>query len=426
MPLILSTLRTVLSQGVEIQLKILQTLVSLLTNCKDIHGETLAETLLISFKLQESKIGVVSSTAAATLRQLVMFVFEGVDEEDRTLGQQNAQDQARSEGGGGVPDDSHPSAKDAYLVFEDICLLVNGEAPSFLKLQSLPRTFGLELIESVLSDFSSVFLRHSSLLHLLRSLLSPLLIRALAERPSFSTTLRLMRVMYLLLKKFNDELGTESEIFLTMFIKIVAPGDVEGSGGHPLSSSNITSSGGNSSKDALRSSLGPGGISSAVAAAGASGTGTGGGAGNSPPWMRVLALEILRGLCGDFDLLRKIWDRYDASSSSGTEEGYSTEPLSRASDETNQQRVPVFTSMITSFNRLATEKPALLGTGTAVVSGVPTDPVAAGGEYLGSGVVDGLVGMAQQAANSVGVHGPNAGGLATQNASVKLQWSVRV
>ena len=52
-----------------------------------------------------------------------------------------------------------PSAKDAYLLFEDICLLVNGESPSFLKLQSLPRTFGLELIESVLSDFSQVFRR---------------------------------------------------------------------------------------------------------------------------------------------------------------------------------------------------------------------------------------------------------------------------
>lgn len=43
MPSILSTLRSVLAQGVEIQLKILQTLVSLLTNCKDIHGDTMAE-----------------------------------------------------------------------------------------------------------------------------------------------------------------------------------------------------------------------------------------------------------------------------------------------------------------------------------------------------------------------------------------------
>jgi len=51
-----------------------------------------------------------------------------------------------------------PAARDAYLVFDDICLLVNGEQPSFLKLQNLPRTFGLELIESVLSDFSAVFI----------------------------------------------------------------------------------------------------------------------------------------------------------------------------------------------------------------------------------------------------------------------------
>lgn len=42
-PLILQTIRTVLSQGVEIQLKILQTLVSLLTNCKEIHHDMLAE-----------------------------------------------------------------------------------------------------------------------------------------------------------------------------------------------------------------------------------------------------------------------------------------------------------------------------------------------------------------------------------------------
>jgi Dimerisation and cyclophilin-binding domain of Mon2 len=36
------------------------------------------QALLLCFKLQESRIAVVSSTAAATLRQLVMFVFEKV------------------------------------------------------------------------------------------------------------------------------------------------------------------------------------------------------------------------------------------------------------------------------------------------------------------------------------------------------------
>lgn len=50
---------------------------------KLIPGLIYYQTLLISFKLLESKIGVVSSTAAATLRQLIMFVFENVDAEDR-------------------------------------------------------------------------------------------------------------------------------------------------------------------------------------------------------------------------------------------------------------------------------------------------------------------------------------------------------
>ena len=299
-----------------------------------------------------------------------------------------------------------PSARDAYLVFEDICLLVNSEQPSFLKLQSLPRTFGLELIESVLSDFAPVFARHRELLHLLRTLLSPLLIRALAEKPTFSTTLRLMRVMYLLLKKFNDALVIEAEIFLSMFIKIVAPGDVEGTGGHPLSSGLLPTTAAvkptSAAKDAASSHTGSVGT----------GTGTGGGAGSSPAWMRVLALEILRGLCGDFDLLRKVWTRYDGA---GADSGSN-------STSSSSSRVPVFRTMITAFNRLATEKPHLLGSGAAVVSGVAPDAASASADYTVSGVVDGIVGMAQQAASSVGVAGMTQGGLSASTASVKLQW----
>ncbi|KAG1897905.1 uncharacterized protein F5891DRAFT_509678 [Suillus fuscotomentosus] len=63
-----------MSQGVGIQLRILQTLVSLITNFPSIHEELLGEALLLCFKLQDSRIAVVSSTAAATLRQLVMFI----------------------------------------------------------------------------------------------------------------------------------------------------------------------------------------------------------------------------------------------------------------------------------------------------------------------------------------------------------------
>lgn len=50
-----------------------------------------------------------------------------------------------------------PSARDAFLVFEDLCLLTNGEKPTFLKLELLHKTFALELIESVLTNYHELF-----------------------------------------------------------------------------------------------------------------------------------------------------------------------------------------------------------------------------------------------------------------------------
>ena len=50
-----------------------------------------------------------------------------------------------------------PSAQDAFAVFEDLCLLANSERPQFLKLESLRKTFALELIESVLTNYHDLF-----------------------------------------------------------------------------------------------------------------------------------------------------------------------------------------------------------------------------------------------------------------------------
>ncbi|CAH1758241.1 9942_t:CDS:2 [Entrophospora sp. SA101] len=81
---ILKTLNDIMSQGVvEIQLKILQTVSPLLSNYQTLHGDLLAEALLLCFRLQDSKILVVNNTAAATLRQLVINIFDKVQEEDR-------------------------------------------------------------------------------------------------------------------------------------------------------------------------------------------------------------------------------------------------------------------------------------------------------------------------------------------------------
>jgi hypothetical protein len=49
------------------------------------------------------------------------------------------------------------SELDAYCVFEDLCLLANQERPNFLRLEALPKTFALELIESVLTNYHVLF-----------------------------------------------------------------------------------------------------------------------------------------------------------------------------------------------------------------------------------------------------------------------------
>ncbi len=85
-----------------------------------------------------------------------MFVVDKVVDEDR---REDSRPELLSEKV--LPNGTHislgPSAVDAYAVFEDLCLLANGEKPNFLKLEFLRKTFALELIESVLTNYHDLF-----------------------------------------------------------------------------------------------------------------------------------------------------------------------------------------------------------------------------------------------------------------------------
>ncbi|KAG6333293.1 hypothetical protein ID866_5795 [Astraeus odoratus] len=361
-PLIITTMGDAMSQGVDIQLRILQTLLSLITNFPSVCGELLAEALLLCFKLQDSRIAVVSSTAAATLRQFVMFVFDKMADEDR---QNDVPLGAMSEVAlpNGNTTSLGPYATDAYSVFEDLCLLANSEKPHFLHLEYLHKTFALELIESVLTNYHDLFRQHSELLLLLQHHLCPLLLKSLSDKAIFPLTLRCFRVVFLLLKKFSFELKTEAEVFFMLLIKIVAEDSESGAIDH---------------------------------------------AGARPPWTRVLAMEIMRGLCSDAELIRNIWDRYDSQ----------------------QSGAKVFTSLITALKRLVTEKPALLGVCTLMSGvGVPShsaDGPSGSGSTSAYGLdVGGVAGMVATAASAtmsgvVGMIGSGTG-LSIQTAGMKLQ-----
>ncbi|KAG2037155.1 hypothetical protein BDR03DRAFT_1092081 [Suillus americanus] len=357
--LIVSTMNDAMSQGVDIQLRILQTLVSLITNFPSIHGELLGEALLLCFRLQDSRIAVVSSTAAATLRQLVMFIFEKMVNEDR---QESNGTPELSEAT--LPDGSTkalgPCAKDAFSVFEDLCLLANSEKPNFLKLDYLHKTFALELIESVLTNYHELFRKHTELSMLLQHHLCPLILKSLSDRHVFPLTLRCTRVVFLILKQFSFELETEAEVFLMLLIRMISEDTDASNPDH---------------------------------------------SGSRPIWTRVLAMEIMRGVCSDAELVRNIWDRYDAQ-----------QPGSK-----------VFSSLIVALKRLVTEKPALLGVSPQMmgvgVSHAGDSATPSGSNYgLDVGGVAGMVATAASATVSgvVGIIGSGAG-LSVQNSAMKLQ-----
>lgn len=80
---VLEALMQASSAGLDVQLKILQALPSLLQNySSDLNGDLLVTALNICFILQSSKNAVVNNTSAATLQQLVVSVFDKVVAED--------------------------------------------------------------------------------------------------------------------------------------------------------------------------------------------------------------------------------------------------------------------------------------------------------------------------------------------------------
>ena len=178
---------------------------------------------------------------------------------------------------------------------------------------------------------------------------------------SFPLTLRTTRVVFLLLKQFADLLPLESEVFLTMFVRVVTPADsrdAHGEGGHPAGAI-----GGNLS-------------------------------GSSPLWMRVLVLEIFRGLCADFTLMSAFYSRYDDNNNNKNNARPPPKPAAGGST--------VFSDLMTAFNRLATEKPAALGQGAAVIYGSSLGPVVTPGAGAAPSATAASAAASSSSANLVG------------------------
>uniref|UniRef100_A0A6B0VF32 Protein MON2 homolog n=1 Tax=Ixodes ricinus TaxID=34613 RepID=A0A6B0VF32_IXORI len=254
-----------MESGIE-ELKLLQTVTLLLTANSVVQGDTLAKALVLCFRLHFTKNSTTNNTASATVRQLVAAVFERVQAEDAALGDvktDNLNLEELKAGSRHPPKSLQPCAADAFLLFQDLVQMVNADQPLWLiGLTEMTRTLGLELLESILASFPEAFLRHPEFRFLLKERVCPLVIKLFSpnarqapDRPFFPISMRLVRVVSVLIHRFYATLVTECEIFLSLVVKFL---DHE-----------------------------------------------------KPNWQRTLALEVLHKMCTQPELLRSFCESYD-------------------------------------------------------------------------------------------------------------------
>ncbi|XP_066580371.1 protein MON2 homolog isoform X1 [Amia ocellicauda] len=237
---IINMLWLLMENGLE-ELKLLQTVLVLLTTNTVVHDESLSKAIVLCFRLHFTKDNITNNTAAATVRQVVTVVFERmVAEDERYKGIVEHPPPVQGNSNRRSISTLRPCAKDAYMLFQDLCQLVNADAPYWLVgMTEMTRTFGLELLESVLNDFPGVFLQHQEFSFLLKERVCPLVIKlfspnikfrqgsnasaspAPVEKPYFPICMRLLRVVSVLIKHFYSLLVTECEIFLSLLVKFL-------------------------------------------------------------------------------------------------------------------------------------------------------------------------------------------------------------
>lgn len=245
--------------AVEIQLKVLQIVpIFFKTYQEFVTGNLCAKLLLCCSNLLQlpNKTPMVVGSASATLQQLINDIFDRVNREDESV-----------EGEFSVLISNSSSIKvspyryDANRVFADLCSLADSpnDQTFLLNITTIPEDYGLEILESVLTNHQPLFERQPDLQFLLRTKAVPLLLRPISSSRTFAIVVRSSRCIKLLIRPgFLNILELELEVILSLLT-------------HSLSRES-----------------------------------------NSPVWKKILALEIFQEVSKDIKLLRGIFHSYDS------------------------------------------------------------------------------------------------------------------
>ncbi|KAL8946980.1 MAG: hypothetical protein Q9222_006691 [Ikaeria aurantiellina] len=211
---VLAAFRDCASLGLDVQLKVLQALPSLLQNyATHLHGQLLISAFDVCLLLHGSKTAVVANTAAASVQQLFAFAFEKLAAEDEETPHNQEPVTVQVQDGN---QKVHGAASDAYYLLNDICLLTEGAETNVLQHASLSPSFGLELVETVLNAHTDVMVMHMEQVHLLRTRLMPIITKTLSSRLNFNVTVRTFRLLRSLVRHFLTPLSAEIETVISL------------------------------------------------------------------------------------------------------------------------------------------------------------------------------------------------------------------
>eukprot|EP00249_Psilotum_nudum_P022267 c28446_g1_i3 orf=509-5821(-) len=275
-----------------VQLKTLQTILTIFQS--QLHPEnedSMAIALGICLRLLENSRNPdsVHSTAAATLRQAVALIFDRVVTAE-SLPISNVATNRRTSRSNSVSGDvsrsmiaakavefaidtqeqCSPAAKEqmsqaarlGLRLFEDLTALAAGGSAAWLNVPFLQRTFALDIIEYVLSNYVSIFKKLGPYQSVLRYQVCSLLMTSLRTtgelegeigEPSFRRLV--LRSVANVIRLYSSILVTECEVFLSMLVKSI----------------NL----------------------------------------DLPLWHRIMVLEVLRGFCVEARILRLLFQTFD-------------------------------------------------------------------------------------------------------------------
>lgn len=254
---LLHALKEASNLALDIQLRILQCLPSLVQNYgKCFTHELIGSLLGICVSLTSTnKSNVVINTASATLQQIISNMFSQIDELTEPKHEVSPEDDVKFR----ISD----LQLDCYSTLFDLCNVIESTSPKYFDAMiNLSVASALEIIENIISNHQEAFDSHDELAYLSRVQLVPSLLRILnVPNKSFPITIRILRTIYVLLTYQLDILEIEGEIVISFLNHMLLSNDSE--------ASDVTD------------------------------------------WKSLAVLEVMKGIIGNFRLLRSIHEKYD-------------------------------------------------------------------------------------------------------------------